>query len=101
MPATSNNADIFFQISGPSTNSWIGLGQGSKMAGSNIFVIYANAANNNVTLSARAGLGEVQPKSVTGVNVTLLSGSGIVNGKMVANVKCKSIPLLVPRGIRN
>jgi Cytochrome domain of cellobiose dehydrogenase len=82
-------SDIFFQISGPSTMSWMALGQGGQMAGANIFVIYANAAGTNVTLSSRLGTGEQQPNPDTTAMVTLLDGSGIVNGMMVANVKCK------------
>jgi hypothetical protein len=59
------------------------------MAGANIFVIYANAAGTNVTLSPRLGTGEQQPESDTTAMLTLLDGSGIMNGMMVANVKCK------------
>lgn len=68
--------------------SWIGLGQGSQMKGSNIFMIYANAAGDNVTLSPRLGVGEQQPASDTTADVTLLSGSGICNNMMTANIKC-------------
>jgi hypothetical protein len=34
--ASSGAEDIFFQISGPSTMSWIGLGQGDDMSGANV-----------------------------------------------------------------
>lgn len=57
------------------------------MAGSSIFVIYSNG-KGNVTLSARQGVGEVQPQHDTRANVTLLEGSGIQGGRMVANVLC-------------
>jgi len=78
------------QITGPSTLSWIGLGQGSSMTGANIFVIYANAAGTNVTLSPRLGSGHKQPASDTTANVTLLGGSGISSdGKMTANIRCE------------
>jgi hypothetical protein len=58
------------------------------MSNANIFMIYANAAGNNVTLSPRTGVGERQP-TVGGASVTLLSGSGISNNVMTANVRCK------------
>ncbi len=87
--SSTGEKDLVFQISGPTTMSWIGLGQGSGMSGSNIFVIYANAAGTNVTLSPRLGSGHVQPKASTAATVTLLDGSTISNGKMGANVKCK------------
>jgi Cytochrome domain of cellobiose dehydrogenase len=88
--AAKGSGDIYFQISGPSTMSWIGLGQGSAMKGSNIFMIYANAAGTNITLSPRLGAGNSQPSASTAAEVTLLGGSGISNNMMVANVRCKS-----------
>ena len=88
--ASSGNGDIFFQISGPSSKQWIGLGQGGQMAGSNIFVIYTDASGTNVTLSPRLGKGEVQPLYDNGTQAFLLEGSGIANGNMTANVRCKS-----------
>jgi hypothetical protein len=60
------------------------------MKGANIFVMYADASGSNVTLSPRLGVGHVEPESDTTANVTLLDGSGISNGIMTANVKCKS-----------
>ena len=69
--------------------SWIGLGQGTGMKGANIFMVYADSAGTNVTLSPRLGVGEVEPQSDKTADVTLLDGSGISNGLMVANVRCK------------
>ncbi|KAI9830324.1 MAG: hypothetical protein M1838_005814, partial [Thelocarpon superellum] len=86
----SGAGDIFFQISAPSTLQWAALGQGSSMSGSNIFVIYADDSGSNVTISPRAGTGHSQPSFDSTAKVTLLSGSGISNGLMVANVKCSS-----------
>lgn len=54
-----------------------------------MFVIYANSAGTNVTLSPRHGITEVEPLLDQTTNVTLLAGSGISNGQMVANVLCK------------
>ena len=88
--AENGSGDIYFQISGPTTMSWIGFGQGSQMKGSNIFMIYANADGTNVTLSPRLGTGEQQPDADTSAEVTLLDGSGISNDMMVANVRCTS-----------
>lgn len=59
------------------------------MSGANIFMIYSNAAGNNVTLSPRLGVGETDPSLTSTANAVLLEGSGIQNGMMVANVKCK------------
>lgn len=89
--ASSGSGDIFIHVSGPSTLQWIGIGQGSQMAGSNIFMIYSNSAGDNVTVSPRLGTGERQPlTSGSTSEITLLSGSGIEDGKMTANFKCTS-----------
>ena len=60
------------------------------MAGSNMFIMYANAKGDNVTISPRLGLGEFEPDFNSNAKVTLLAGSGIKDGMMTANVKCKS-----------
>lgn len=86
---STNDSTIFFQITGPSTMSWMGFGQGTEMAGSNLFVIYANEEGTNVTLSPRLGTGEVMPMEDTTAQAELLEGSGVGNGMMTANIKCK------------
>jgi hypothetical protein len=64
------------------------------MSGSTIFVMYTDGTGN-VTISARDGTGHVQPTADSSIQsgVTLLEGSGVVNGKMIANVKCTSCKL--------
>lgn len=88
--ASSGNGDIYFQISAPTTYQWVALGQGSGMAGSNIFVIYTSANGQNVTLSPRLGKGHVEPQHDTAAQVTLLDGSGVSNNVMTANVRCSN-----------
>lgn len=88
--ASSGKGDIFFQISAPTSYSWVALGQGTGMAGANIFVIYSSADGKNVTLSPRTGTGHVQPQYNSAAQVTLLAGSGIFDGTMIANVRCSN-----------
>lgn len=64
------------------------------MRNSNIFIIYADASGNNVTLSPRLGVGEEEPKFNQDAQVSLLEGSGIADGKMTANVRCTRSPRL-------
>ena len=61
------------------------------MSGSNIFIIYADASGSNVTLSPRLGQGNFQPEYDSTTQVSLLSGSGIANNQMTANVRCMSV----------
>ncbi|KAF7904093.1 hypothetical protein EAF00_001427 [Botryotinia globosa] len=88
--ASSSSGDIYIQMSGPDTMSWIGIGQGSAMRGANIFVMYADSTGSNVTISPRLGVGHVEPNSDTSAQVTLLDGSGIINGQMIANFRCSN-----------
>ncbi|MCJ1270938.1 hypothetical protein MMC22_010836 [Lobaria immixta] len=90
--ASGTQKDIYFQIQGPSSLQWIGLGQGGQkqMTNSNIFIVYADASGHNVTLSPRLGVGEVEPGFNKDAQVSLLEGSGIADGKMTANVRCSS-----------
>lgn len=85
--ASSGSGPIFFQIQAPGTLQWIGLGQGTRMAGANMFVLYSSSGDN-VTLSPRSGLGHSMPESNPEAQVTVLEGTGIENGTMTANVRC-------------
>lgn len=87
--ANSGNGDIFFQISGPSSLQWVALGTGRRMVGANIFVVYAAANGENVTLSPRLATAYAEPQFNQRAQVSLLNGSGISNGMMTANVRCE------------
>lgn len=87
--AAGSQTDIYIKIEGPSTG-WIGLGQGGQkqMQNANIFIIYPNVSGSNVTLSPRLGVGEFEPQFNSKAQVTLLEGSGVVNGQMTAIIRC-------------
>ena len=88
--SSSSTGSIYFQLSASTSYQWVSLGIGTQMAGATMFIMYADG-NGNVTLSARAGgAGHVEPQvdSTLTSGVELLAGSGIVGGKMIANVKC-------------
>lgn len=71
----------------PSSVQWAGLGIGSSMSGAEMFLIYQNG-DGNVTLSTRTGTGHVMPQYAKRPAVELLAGSGVVNNKMIANIRC-------------
>jgi hypothetical protein len=87
--ASTGNGDVFFQISAPTSFSWVAMGQGSGMSGANMFVLYTDPTGTNVTLSPRLGTGHSMPDFNPHAKVTLLDGSGISGNVMIANVKCK------------
>ncbi|KAL3963958.1 hypothetical protein ACCO45_000962 [Purpureocillium lilacinum] len=85
--ASSGSGNVYFQLKASSSVSWAGLGIGSQMSGATMFIMYANG-KNNVTLSTRKGTGHVEPRYSRMTNVELLEGTGIINGSMIANVRC-------------
>lgn len=86
--ASSGSGPIYFQISAPSGTSWVAFGQGTRMSGSNMFVVYAQDSTN-VTLSARLGTGHSMPQHDSSAQVTLLEGSQVgSDGSLLANVRC-------------
>ncbi|KAM3415569.1 hypothetical protein BST61_g9090 [Cercospora zeina] len=86
----NGQGDIYFQMSAPTSYQWIALGQGSRMSGSNIFVMYTSSSGQNVTVSPRLGTGHVEPQHDDNAQIELLEGSGVSDGMMVANVKCSN-----------
>lgn len=58
------------------------------MSNANMFVIYSSADGQNVTLSPRSTTGHTMPTHDDAADVSLLEGTGIVDGRMVANVRC-------------
>lgn len=89
--ATTDSGSIYFQINATRSLQWVALGQGTQMAGANIFVVYSNAAGDNVTVSPRLGKGHVQPLFNPNAKISVMEGSGIDrDGVMTANVRCDS-----------
>ncbi|KAH8657675.1 hypothetical protein BX600DRAFT_438866 [Xylariales sp. PMI_506] len=90
--AASDSGNIYFQITAPTTYSWVALGTGTHMDASNMFVMYQDGAGN-VTLSPRAGTDHTTPSEDTSsdaAQLTLLAGSGVSGDTMTANVLCSN-----------
>ncbi|KAJ4394336.1 hypothetical protein N0V93_003553 [Gnomoniopsis smithogilvyi] len=88
--ASETTGNMYIQISAPTTYTWVALGMGTQeMAGANMFILYTDGTGN-VTVSSRQGTGETTPKysASTASDIQLMSGSGVTNGKMVANILC-------------
>lgn len=87
---SSGSEDIYFQLSAPTSYSWVALAQGTMMSNANMFVMYSSADGKNVTVSPRSASGNVMPTHRDAVQIFLLEGTGIQDGKMVANVRCSN-----------
>lgn len=88
--ASGSSQTIYMQIHGPSDAAWIGFGQGSRMAGSNMFIVYTDGSGN-VTVSPRTGTGHFEPEFNSDAQITVLEGSGVdSSGSIIANIRCDS-----------
>ncbi|QDS70421.1 hypothetical protein FKW77_009580 [Venturia effusa] len=56
-----DNKDLWFRLSAPSMYSWVAVGSGASMEGSNMIVAYEGAKDNTVTLSSRMATGRFEP----------------------------------------
>jgi hypothetical protein len=53
-----------------------------------VFMVYADAAGNNVTLSPRLSYNHVEPSYSADIDVALLPGTGVSDDRMLANAVC-------------
>ncbi|KAH8699119.1 hypothetical protein BGW36DRAFT_426796 [Talaromyces proteolyticus] len=88
--ASSGSGPIFFQLKSTNELQWFAWGQGSRMQGANIFIVYASSDGNNVTVSPRLGVEHVMPLYNSKAQLSVLNGSGISNGVVTANIRCDS-----------
>ncbi|KAG6002000.1 hypothetical protein E4U21_003584 [Claviceps maximensis] len=91
-PSSSSTASptLYLQMEAPSSSyNWIAVGRGARMLGADMFLLYASSpSDDNVTLSTRTGRHHVMPFFTPRHNVRLLSGSGIRDGRLRANIAC-------------
>ncbi|KAK2596736.1 hypothetical protein QQS21_006191 [Conoideocrella luteorostrata] len=95
--ASSGSGNVYFQLRAPTSYSWVGLGIGSRMEGADMFIMYENG-KGNVTLSTRQGLNHIMPTYKEKTGVELLAGSGVIDGHMVANIRCGDCSELSVKG---
>ncbi|CAG8303953.1 unnamed protein product [Penicillium salamii] len=84
----SGSGPMFIQMNTTSQVQWLALGQGRQMAGANMFIVYTSG--NNVTVSPRSGVGEIQPLYNKNAQITILNGSGVHDGVTTASFRCDS-----------
>lgn len=88
--ASTGTGPIFIQMRSTHEVQWFAWGQGSRMQGANIFVVYSSANGKNVTVSPRLGVEHVEPPFNPQAQLSVLDGSGVHNGVMTANIRCDS-----------
>ncbi|GES60754.1 cellobiose dehydrogenase [Aspergillus terreus] len=93
--ASSGSGPIYIQLKSTQELAWFAWGQGSRMQGANIFVAYASQDGTNVTVSPRLGIEHVEPTYNDQAQISLLTGSGIKDGIMTANIRVAHAVLMI------
>ena len=90
--ASSGTGPIYLQLKTTANVNWLAWGEGTRMKGANMFVVYPATDGKNITVSPRLGHVEhVEPKYNSDAKFKVLSGSGVrADGGMTANLRCES-----------
>ncbi|KAJ4992850.1 integral membrane protein [Stagonosporopsis vannaccii] len=84
----NDSSDVYFFLSAPA-HAWVGFGFGRAMERSLMLLAYPDGSGGNVTVSPRMGRKEGEPVATQSVEVEILHGSGVENGVMSVNARCK------------
>lgn len=91
--ADKATGDLYFHISAPAGNQWVGIGTGYKMADSLMLIAYADGSDNGITLSGRYSTGNTEPEYRSDIDVQAQGVNTIAtNGwtkNIIANGVCK------------
>ncbi|EPS40423.1 hypothetical protein H072_5730 [Dactylellina haptotyla CBS 200.50] len=93
MPLTTAREDdgyMLIRVTGAAAKGWTAVGIGNRMAGSLMFIIYPGTASANVTVSPRLSSGQIAPHYYPQTDVTILEGSGIIDGQITALFTCSN-----------
>ena len=90
VPLDATNNDLFFHISAPAGQAWVGFGFGTQMKDALIFVAYTSQNGKNVTISPRIGRAHEEPKHTPAVGVKVLEGTFVDNKTYNINAQCTS-----------
>ena len=74
------NGDIYFHMSAPATNCWIGGGFGTRMEDALMFIAYPGEDGHKLTVSARIGTGHSEPVHEPSIEV-----AGVFNDTYAPN----------------
>ncbi|KAH8712276.1 hypothetical protein GQ44DRAFT_811507 [Phaeosphaeriaceae sp. PMI808] len=87
---SNSSQDVFLYFASPAY-SWVGVGFGSKMENSLMFIMYPNSNGDNVTVSPRIGSKNIEPTFEPAINLDILPGTAITNDSMfVLKAVCRN-----------
>ena len=94
--ADSSTGDLYFHLSSPSGNAWIGIGIGERMKDALMFVAYSSSNGSGVTVSPRIASGLSEPTYQSDITIDKIYGGNLVNANtrdndnITVDAVCKS-----------
>ncbi|KAL6710516.1 hypothetical protein ACN47E_008564 [Coniothyrium glycines] len=85
----NDSSDVFMYITTPAY-SWFGVGFGSQMENSLMFIVYPNEKGDNVTISPRFGSKNTEPTFTPTTELKVLEGSRINDSMLVLKARCRN-----------
>ncbi|KAI7550751.1 hypothetical protein KC317_g14183, partial [Hortaea werneckii] len=79
----SETNDVYFHMSSPSGNDWMGVGFGSKMKDSLMLIAYPSSNGTGMTLSPRLGTGHTEPEYTDEVSCEMIWNSDLPGANTV------------------
>ncbi|KAK1823948.1 hypothetical protein LTR12_001690 [Friedmanniomyces endolithicus] len=78
-----STSDVYIHMSAPAGNSWMGVGFGSVMQDSFMFIAYPSSNGTGVTLSPRVATGHSEPSYYKDIHCNLVWEGGLANSNEV------------------
>ncbi|KAK3047068.1 hypothetical protein LTR09_011493 [Extremus antarcticus] len=78
-----STGDLYFHLSSPAGNSWVGVGIGEEMKNAAMFIAYPAANGHDVTISPRMGSGHTEPTYDSNIKIDKLSGNGLTGANTI------------------
>ncbi|KAI7228196.1 hypothetical protein KC330_g8030 [Hortaea werneckii] len=79
----SETDDVYFHMSSPSGNDWMGVGFGSKMKDSLMLIAYPSSNGTGMTLSPRLGKGHTEPEYTDEVSCEMIYNNDLPGANTV------------------
>lgn len=85
----NDSADLYIYFASPAY-SWVGVGFGTQMENSLMFIMYQNEDGDNVTLSPRLGSKKSEPTFAPEFNIDILPGTQVNDNEFILKAVCRN-----------
>ncbi|KAK3726126.1 hypothetical protein LTR37_000274 [Vermiconidia calcicola] len=89
--ADRSTGDLYFHLSSPAGNAWVGVGIGSNMIGALMFIAYPSSNGEDVTISARVADGHSEPTYQKDIKVEQLGTNAVTGSRETQNIVANGV----------